>query len=146
MATLRDTETTNILLLIILLVVLAGFGFLAPIFWVLAGLVGLWLLLNILGAIASGIGAFVDTVENYLARIFSPVWRMAKAFAGNDTVQWCLLIGAAGISLWLYFTTQKDGYIAALIFLALMALFKLVSRLDNMIINRKYKRHHEKDA
>jgi hypothetical protein len=126
--------------------VLACFGFLAPILWVLGGVLGLWLLLKILGAIVSGIGNVVDTIENYLGRIFSPVWNLVSAFFGNDIVQWCLVLVATCLAAWFYFVTQKVGYLAAILFLALFALFKAINRWDTIMINRKYKRDDQKDA
>ena len=142
MPTMRNTETTNILLLLILLVALAGFGFLAPILWVLGGVLGLWFLIKILGAVSSGIGNAIDTIENYLDRNFTPVWKLVS----NDIVQWCLILVAACLAAWFYFVTQKDGYLAALIFLALFALFKAINRWDTIRINRKYERDNQKDA
>lgn len=146
MVAMRETETTNILLLLILLVVLAGFGFLTPILWVFAAVVGLWLSLKILGAIASGVGNVVDTVENYLGRIFTPVWKLVSKFFSSGIVQWCLLLVAACLAIWFYFDTKKVGYLAALIFLALTALFKAINRWDALMINRKYERNDEEDA
>lgn len=146
MTTLRDTETTNILLLLILVVLLAGFGFITPILWVFAGVVGLWLILKLLGAIASGISAFVDTVENFLGQIFAPVWKVMRAFLRNDAVQWLFLLGAACGAVWFNYATQQEGYLAALIFLALIALFKLISRWDKMMAKRKYGRNNGNDA
>lgn len=143
---MKQTETTNILLLLILIVLLAGFGFLAPILWVLGGVLGLWLLIKILGAVISEIGKIVDTVENYVGRIFSSVWKLVSAIFGNDIVQWCLLLVSICFVAWFYFITGKDGYLAAIVFLGLFALFKVISRWDTVMISRKYRRNDKKDA
>ena len=143
---MRESDTTNILLLLILLVVLAGFGFLSPILWVAGGVVGLWILIKMFGAVATGIGSVVDTIENYIGRILSPVWKLVSASFRNDIVQWSLLLVAACLSAWFYFIEKKVGYLAAIIFLALFALFKAINRWDTIMINRKYKSDGEKDA
>lgn len=103
MVAMRDSETTNALLLLILLVLLVGFGFIAPILWVLGGVLGFWLLLKILGTVASGIGRVVDAIEKSLGRIFSPVWKLVSTLFGNDIVQWCLIVVAACFAAWFYY-------------------------------------------
>lgn len=69
---MQESETTNVLLLLILVVLLVGFGFIAPILWVLGGILGFWLLLMILGTIASGVGSVINAIEKLLGQSLLP--------------------------------------------------------------------------
>jgi hypothetical protein len=87
-----------------------------------------------------------DDILNDLGRIITTIWKSVSAFFNNNTVQWSLIFFAACIAAWFYFVTQNGGYLVALIFPALFALFKAISLWDTIMINRKYKRDDQKDA
>ena len=132
---MRESETTNGLLLLILIVLLVGFGFIVPILWVVGGILGLWLLVMILRAISSGIGSVIDAIGKLLVQFFSPVWKLlvqfffpvrivvsrvwiaVSRFFRNDIVQWCFITIAACIFVWFYYVTGEFVYQVALMFL-----------------------------
>ena len=146
MTSLKETETTNFLLLLILLVLLAGFGFLLPIFWALAGIVGLWLLFKILSVFVEGVSSVFETIATSLENLFSPFWRFLKSILWNDLFQWVLLISIAGLSIWSYYSTQQEGYLIFVVFSSLFLIFKLINRWDSMRIERKYSKNGGNDA
>jgi len=137
-STMRLTMT-NILLLLILVAVLAGFGFLVPILWGLAGIVALLVLVNVLCAAVPVVGNIFDAIENYLGRIFAPVQKLLVAFWGNDIIQWCLILGALSFPIWFYFVTWNRVYLVIALVPALASFVKAVSLWDTIVIKKKYK-------
>lgn len=129
---------TNLLLLLILVALLAGFGFLVPILWVVAAILGLLLFVLLLKASATGLDWFFA--------LLSPLWRAIGSFFRNDIVQWCLIVAVMGVLLWAYSVTREVELVHLLMLPGLAALIKAISAWDTLTIRKKYKRTDEKEV
>lgn len=112
----RDIKTTNVLLLLILLVLLAGFGFLVPILWIVAAVIAIWF--------------FIFLVVRFFA-IFKP------------HIRWFIVASITGL---IGFLGNRQEMPAGTFFsvVALISFFcgigSLLNRRDAEEIERKYKR------
>lgn len=127
---MRDSETTNLLLLLILFVLLIGFGFLVPILWIVGAVIGLWV-----SAIAIG------TISRKIRAGFEAVTRSSPS---NDAVQWCFIsVITMGVLIWSYFDSSNNEYLFALI---IPVLFALIKYWDTVSIRRKYRKVNTDDS
>jgi hypothetical protein len=129
---------TNLLLLLILLAVLGGFGFLIPVLWVVGAIVGLLIFTMVLGTIAKGFGALIEAVGNVIDHLFAPIGKIWMRYIQRIPLQW-VAIGVIVIALLcLYINSAAPVFIHLLVFPAILALLKAVSLLDTISIQRKY--------
>jgi len=143
---MKDIETTNFLLLLILFVLLAGFGFLAPILWIVGAALGVWISAIVLRTVSRTISSGLDAIGNFLNRLFAPIWKGIRLFFGNSAVQWSLLAAASCLLLWYYFESENVEYLSALMIPALFALVKAINYWDTVSIRRKYARSDANDV
>jgi len=143
---MKDSETTNTLLFLILIVLLVGFGFLAPMLWIIGGVLGIWFLLRIIGTVTSSVGKFVNTTESLVRKFISPVWKPVNTLIGNNILQWCIIAAGLCFSAWFYYSTQEMGYLLLLEILSIVALIKAVNHWDTITIHKRFKRDDNKNA
>lgn len=144
---MSDSDTTNLLLLLILFVLLIGFGFLVPILWIAGAVIGLWLFAVAISAISRKVREVFEAVSRMLDWIFAPILKvirsflsMIRPFLSNDAVHWCFISVIMGLLIWGYFHSGNNEYLFALIIPALFALIKGISYWDTVSIRRKYQK------
>lgn len=106
----------------------------------------MWISAIALGAISRKVSAGFEAVGGILDWIFAPIWNVTRSFFANNAVQWCLIAAAAGLLIWNYFDSGKNGYLHALIIPALFALIKGISYWDTVSIRRKYRKVNTDDS
>ena len=143
---MRDRETTNLLLLLILFVLLIGFGFLVPILWIVGAVIGVWMFVIAIGAISKKVCAGFKAVGRILDWIFAPIWNVTRSFLSNNAVQWCFIAVAMGLLIWNYFDSSNNEYLLALIIPTLFALIKGISYWDTVSIRKKYRKVNTGDS
>ena len=151
---MSDSDTTNLLLLLILFVLLIGFGFLVPILWIAGAVIGLWLFAVAISAISRKVREVFEAVSRMLDWIFAPIWnwifapiwKVIRSFLSNDAVHWCFISVIMGLLIWGYFHSGDNEYLFALIIPAAFALIKGISYWDTVSIRRKYQRVNPDDS
>jgi hypothetical protein len=120
---------TNFLLLLILLALLAGFGFLSPILWIVGAIVGVLIIVQIMRLIGKSLDVFLE-----------PFGKSVRLFFLHNSVHWSLIGIISFISVFCYLKFKITDFLYALTIPAVFALFKTVSYLDTVSIRRKYAR------
>jgi len=130
-------STTNLLLLLILIALLAGFGFL-----IFAALVGLWLVILLIGGIFGVFSALFRAVDEAITAITKPISRFYRSH--RSLCYWILT--AASIfapTAYILFTGDYSlGLMALAVFLGIIgafaAFFGSISAWDSWRIKKKY--------
>jgi hypothetical protein len=127
-------STTHALLLIIIGILLAGFGFLVPVLWVVAGIIGIVIAIRLLVYVAGLFGELFTALGALLDFIFGrPVAALGRVLEGRKALATAIII--------FFFTllmlpriiqTNELGMFAALaVFIGFFVMVHVIGRRDD---------------